>query len=189
MTTISFNDDSSDVSKHSIKISIRKENLPSPPDSLTGGDESAMLQTIETYIKAINEVNDNIIVKYDYNITKNDEFELCILFKHLFKKFDEPQRYIYVKCYHLPEKHCLLFGDMDTSRFPFPIPTMASKIPIKSGMIHYLSQTPETTFDLLIKYTTSIIHDSANKTMIQNFITTALMHSIDYLNQQQVSLL
>jgi hypothetical protein len=55
--------------------------------------EKDNLAIIDKYINDFNEQNNNTIVEYNYEINTDTNFNVIILFKHLFRALGETQRY------------------------------------------------------------------------------------------------
>jgi hypothetical protein len=194
MTTITFNDDSIHLHKHSIAIRFKSPDAADAGESKSTPDNLA-IDMIDKMVAKINEINKDIISKYDYNIVKEgEEFEVCILWKHIFKKFNEPQRFCYLKFLYVKEKKVLLFYDIDSCKFPFRIPANAVKIPVKNGAINITTEKMQQDYDcdnadnvddklteLMIKYSCYHTVVSKNKAMIENFISSSILNSIDEL--------
>jgi len=104
MTTITFNDDSIHLHKHSIAIRFKTPDAADAGESKSTPDNLA-IDMIDKMVAKINEINKDIISKYDYNIVKEgEEFEVCILWNPIFKNFNEPQRFCYLKFLYVKEK-------------------------------------------------------------------------------------
>jgi hypothetical protein len=67
-------------------------------DKLTAAYEKEKdnLAIVDKYIKDFNEQNNNNIVEYNYEINTETNFNVIMLFKHLFRAIGETQRY--AKC-------------------------------------------------------------------------------------------
>jgi hypothetical protein len=64
-------------------------------DKLTAAYEKEKdnLAIVDKYIKDFNEQNNNNIVEYNYEINTDTNFNVILLFKHLFRAIGETQRY------------------------------------------------------------------------------------------------
>jgi hypothetical protein len=168
--------------KHSIHISFQRD-LETEEESKSV-EKDDVLNSIDTFVAKLNSLNKQIIVDYNYTILSDDEFDIFILFKHLFSKFDEKQRYIYLKCYIIREKQKILFHSIDTGHLPVSIGRNVYQMNIKNGSITYeLSGNNEEKVDVAIKYTNVYEEKSKNVMMIENFITSTFLNSFDEIKK------
>jgi len=182
MTSISFKHKDDDKMKHSIYISFQRDFKTEEESKSVEKDD--VLNSIDTFVAKLNSLNKQIIVDYNYTILSDDEFDIFILFKHLFSKFDEKQRYIYLKCYIIREKQKILFHSIDTGHLPVSISRNVYQMNIKNGSITYeLSGNNEEKVDVAIKYTNVYEEKSKNVMMIENFITSTFLNSFDEIKK------
>lgn len=88
MTKLDFSSDT--TTKH--KIIFRTP--VSFKDKLTRAYEKEKdnLAIVDKYINDFNQKNSNIITEYEYEINTETNFNLCVLFKHLFRALGETQK-------------------------------------------------------------------------------------------------
>jgi hypothetical protein len=180
-TNISFLDDVSNLSKHSITLSFQRDNVKE--NEMKTVNTKVSFDVVDKFVKKINILNKDIITNYDYNIINDDEIDICILWKHIFKKFGEKQRFCYFKVYVMRDKEKLLFREIDSNKYPIKnIPVDAEKMSIKNGSVSY-TENADNILSILVKYTNTTDLTSPNKSLIENFISNSFLNSIDDLKQ------
>ena len=187
MTSIAFEDNGvlDSMLKQSIKISFqRDQNFESKAAQV---EESVAFDIIDTLVKKINEHNKDIIADYHYEIVNDTEFNIFVLFKHIFKKFDEPQRYCYLKFFVLKDKQKLLFhNNMLTDvkqKFPIKLPMNCVAMPLVNGSISFTEKIADNSIDVHVNFKQSADKISPNKSMIENFICNSFLNSVDVLKK------
>ena len=83
------------VSETPTKHKITFKTPVSFRDKLTAAYEKEKdnLTIVDKYIKDFNEQNNNNIIEYNYEINTDTNFNVIMLFKHLFRAIGETQRY------------------------------------------------------------------------------------------------
>ena len=130
---------------------------------------------IDVYIKRINKNNDNIILDYDYEIIDNHNIKIKIIFKHLFKKLDELQKYVNFNIKIKENK--IIITNKDTNYFSEY--TNIELLPINNISIEY----KEACNNVFIKYFTDQDLDTyKNSYLLTDFIKEMFTSIVNNFN-------